>query len=341
MNTVPTLSELLEQSEYHDTLKYDYSGNEWKFSIDDDLRIVPEHKMAEEAITPMPITDHALNQLVTKVGTVTPMVARALRDNPGTKVHLARALEELRYQQQKRDRTRDWLVRGYNGNARAILTTQYANTPNTDLLRLIVKAVEQQAYESGNTVDIMNFPVDRSTVNENDIYMYVGINSVNVPEAGGYKIGFSVRNSEVGSSALYVRPYIQRHSCLNSIVFDAEEFYSVHRGSGRILLTNFVTAVGNAIKISFEGLESLMASREIPVQDIQKEIELLSLKYKWSTDFVASVGVGTEGHESVFGLVSGITYAAHRHFSNNPEAMMETEMIGGKVLVERTRDAVL
>lgn len=334
------ITDLLAYSEYHDEFKTDFSGEEWNFHINDDMDIQAVNKHTAVSVTPLHLTDYALTQMVQRVGTLTPVVAHALRANEATRPHAARILEELRQQQQERQRTREWLVRGYDKTARAILTTQYANTPNTSLLRLVLEAVEEQARGAGQAVDINHFPADRSSVTPDDVFLYVGLNSVNVPGAGGFKIGFSVRNSEIGNSALYVRPYVQRTSCLNSILFDAEEFYSVHRGSNTMLMSNFAIAVGNALKLSMDGLTRLMKSREIPVNNIQDEITTLASNYGWSTDFVASVGVGTEGNETVYGLVNGITYAAHQHYTDH-ETMMKTELLGGRILMERTANGVL
>jgi hypothetical protein len=334
------ISEFLELSETYDIQKTEYPGESWNIEINDDMAIQPTHKQTGMAISPLRLTDHALTQLAQRVGTITPSVAKALRNNPEACVHAARTLEVLRQQQQSRGRTREWLVRGYQDNARAIMTTSYANTPNSSLIRQIIRAIEEQARQSNRVVDINHFPTGRSEVTPDDIYMYVSLNSVDVPGAGGYKVGFSVRNSEIGTSGLYVRPYVQRTSCMNSILFSADEFYSIHRGSGAMLMSGFSIAVGNALSLSMDGLQRLLDSREIPVPNIQNQIEELALKHGWTTDFVASVGIGTEGHESVFGLVNGITYAAHRNYDGHEE-MMRNELIAGNILMGYTNDNVL
>lgn len=340
-----TLGQLIEQSEGQDMSKADFGGTDYRFSINDDCEIVAEEVNPSPfgGVAPMPMTIHALSQLCGRVGSITPSVAINLRNIEQTRPHLSRAFDELRQLSENNTRRSPWFVRAYNGQARAVLTTGYASTPNTELIRLAVEGVTRLAGESGQVVDVLNFPAERSSVTPDHLHLYAGLRNVQVPGAsqdggGFFKLGFTIRNSEIGDGGLKISPYVQRTSCTNSIVFSGnEDFYAIHRGSGRHLMREVVIAIGNALRLSFDGLEMFLNAREVELPNISAEIDKLAEKHGWTTEVIASVGAGTEGQHNLFGLVNGITFAAHDQFSD-PAERMEMEALAGGLLIERMTD---
>lgn len=337
-----TLGQLVERSEVYDQQKAEFKGTEYAFKINDNLDIEAQDKMGNPfgQIAPLRLTGHALTQLCERTGSViTASVAERLRANNGTRPHAARAFDELREQMERNPRRAAWWVRAYKDEARAVLTTAYASTPNTQLMRLAVEGIERLAAETGQAVDVLNFPGGRSSVTPDHLHLYAGLRDIKTNEGNAgdryFKLGFTIRNSEIGDGGLKISPYVQRTSCTNSIVFAGQgDFYAVHRGSGQILMREVVVAVGNALKLSFSGLEMFLNARDVELPNVSAEIDKLAQQHGWSTEVVAAVGAGTEGSATLAGLVNGITFAAHTKFED-PQERMDMETLAGELLTRR------
>lgn len=341
-----TLGQLIERSESFDQQKAEYKGTEYGFRINDNLDIEAQDKMGNPfgQIAPLTLTGHALAQLCERTGgAITPVVAERLRANNGTRCHAARAFDVLREQMERNPRRAAWWVRAYQNEARAVLTTTYASTPNTQLMKLAVEGIERLAAEAGQAVDVLNFPAGRSVVTPDHLHLYAGLRDIRTNERNDgdryFKLGFTIRNSEIGDGGLKISPFVQRTSCTNSIVFaGAGDFYAVHRGSGQLLLREVIVAVGNALKLSFSGLEMFLNAREVELPNVSEEIDKLAKHHGWSMEVVAAVGAGTEGSATLAGLVNGITFAAHTKFED-PQQRMDMETLAGELLTRRMTEA--
>ncbi len=97
-------------------------------------------------------------------------------------------------------------------------------------------------------------------------------------------------------------------------------------------------AVGNALKLSFSGLEMFLNARDVELPNVSAEIDKLAQQHGWSTEVVAAVGAGTEGSATLAGLVNGITFAAHTKFED-PQQRMDMETLAGELLTRRMTEA--
>lgn len=331
-----TLGEFIERSQYMDSRKENYEGNRYHFRVDDG-KLIARDRLVGEDVTPQPFSDWALQQLCQRLGGPVRLTSlnfptvEALMKDADTREGISDSLTALM------NKYRNTLyVRSYENRVRAVLTSQYAEVSNTELMIQTAKALEVFAQQTGITIDTVNFPVPhRSTMDEDELYLYVAVRSNLSPDGEGYSTGFAVRNSEVGRSALRIMPFVQRTSCENSFVFDSgQAYYAVHRGTGRHLLGEFIVAAGNALKLSYVNLNSLLDAREIEIPAMEEEIAKLAKEYKWSTEIVGAIGLGTEGSDTLFGLAGGITYAAHTIYPDDPEKRFELELLGGKLITE-------
>jgi hypothetical protein len=57
----------------------------------------------------------------------------------------------------------------------------------------------------------------------------------------------------------------------------------------------------------------------------------LCKQYGWGEDTKTRIAVGTEGRETRFGLINGITWAAHE--VKNADEQSDYEIIGGSILL--------
>jgi len=331
-----TLGQFIEASEFMDSRKADYSGNRYRFSVDPKGRLIAEDLLDAALIAPAPFSDWALQQLCQRMGAPVKLnslnypTVQALLKDPDTCEGTSQALTALI------GKYRNVLyIRTYEDKVRAVLTSQYTEVSNTQLMQQTVKTLTKFGEEWGTPIDGVNFPLPyRAYQDEDELYLYVRIRSAN-SDREGYGIGFMVRNSEVGRSALRIMPFVQRTSCENSFVFDQEgAYYAIHRGTGRYLMGEFIVAAGNALKLTTMGLNSMLAAEKVEIPDMDAEIAKLSKEFKWSTEVVAAVGRGTEGKSTLFGLANGVTYAAHQAFPNDAEKRLELELLGGKLVTQ-------
>jgi replicative DNA helicase len=139
-------------------------------------------------------------------------------------------------------------------------------------------------------------------------------------------------NGEIGQAKVRVLPLIQRHSCTNSIIVDDENAVSVtHRGDWDYLQFRLLNALKNVFKLSFDWLQKVLDAEQTPIEDFTSVLEELSKQYGWTEEQKTSVAIGTEGQETLGGLVNGISYAAHEAVKD-PSEMITWELLAGKVL---------
>lgn len=58
------------------------------------------------------------------------------------------------------------------------------------------------------------------------------------------------------------------------------------------------------------GLVRFLESKETKI-DLAKVIGKLGEEYGWGEEVKTKIAVGSEGHESAYGFINGLTYAAH------------------------------
>jgi len=168
-----------------------------------------------------------------------------------------------------------------------------------------------------------------------------------------YGLGWYIANSEIGDGAFEVGAIIKRGSCDNTIAFDTENTHVGMLADGEwrggfkriphiggtnkylVALQELASAHGTAIEAAMVYLNSFLASQKIEIPDMEAELKKMAKAYGWDEELMVSVAIGTEGQANVFGLVNGITWAAHTHVAD-PIQGFEMEKIAGKLLVEAT-----
>lgn len=207
------------------------------------------------------------------------------------------------------------LIRGYGDNVRAVLSDSYAKLDNAELLDMASQVLDGVPYE---IVRSGQYYSRNDGVQRDEMSVRVVIKNVKPDdEPGGYGLGVMIRNGETGGSASEVRPLVMRTTCLNSLVFktgaNGEEMGMrlLHRGSRVAKINLLAAAIGEALPMAAEGLDKFLSLKTQQV-DLQSIIGKLGEEYGWSEEVKMKVGIGSEGHQSVYGLVNGLTFAANQ-----------------------------
>jgi hypothetical protein len=330
------LQTLIERSEEYDQLKADYSEKARYFHFDEQARIVPPG-VAGFSSLPLTVSDHALTQICAKLG---PAVFGKGSQKSLPRDYLQAIAPDLRAENLNRHiantNGNSWMVRAYKETARAVLAGDYpggrdinGDFDNTQYLKIVQSFLDE--------IDHSKFPglkIARSSVTEDDLN--IRIIWKNDPRGGagrGYGLGTAIINGETGLRKLKIPSLIQRHSCENSIVVDAdgESFAFIHRGSFAALRTQFKAAIGKALQIGANALDKMLAAEEEQIPDFYNVLEGLAEKHNWPREIAMTVAEGTEGQHTRAGIVNGVTWAAHTIF-DDPNDQMEMETLGGQLL---------
>lgn len=228
------------------------------------------------------------------------------------------------------------LVRGYDQGVRAILSDQYVTLDNAEILDMASKVLGNVPFE---IVESGKYYARNDGVQRDEMSIRVVVKNIKPSnEPGGYGLGVMIRNGETGSGASVVRPLVMRTSCMNSLVFkqgdDGERLgiHLTHKGSKAAKVTLMAAAIAEALPLAQEGLERFLETKTVEI-DLASVIANLGLEQGWSEELTVAVGVGSEGYQSVFGLVNGITYAAHEVELSSYERV-DMEMLASKFVYQ-------
>lgn len=223
----------------------------------------------------------------------------------------------------------DWLFRCHDANVRAVVSERYPTFgldgywENRTLLETLYRIVRSQPQHN----------LVRPHVDRDKLIAKVTFKDVRI---GGehFGIGAAVSNSEIGDGQFEIYGLIQRHACTNSIVIDQGWKIKHVGGVGKFhaALSELVASLGEAGQMAAEWLNAMMYSKEIVIPDLSEAIEKVAKGFGWDEAVTLEIGVGTEGQSNVFGLVNGITWAAHRVYGDKPEVMLGMEQAASIVL---------
>jgi hypothetical protein len=206
-----------------------------------------------------------------------------------------------------------FLVRSYGENVRAVLSSQYATLDNSEMLDMTSQVLDGVPYE---IVESGKYYARNDGVQRDEMVVRVIVKNVSPKDEGGYGLGVLIRNGETGGSASEVRPLVMRTSCMNSLVFrQAEDGTALglrltHRGSKQSKAILLASAIAEALPMAEQGLERYLETKRTKI-DLKGVIARLGEEQDWSEEVRLTVGVGSEGHETVYGLINGLTFAAH------------------------------
>lgn len=293
--------------------KEDFSVDTSGIRYDDDTSamIFPGGLFGDVAL---PMNAHALWQVCDKLG---PPPYSYLRNCPPDL-----AATNLNHWQRENHRDREWLVRSFSGEARAVLSSGYKPIDNDHVLGIVRDILAKEG---------LSYKLIRPYLTPDRLHLKV---SVADQSGGHYAIGFYVGNGEVGNAALKCRPFIQRHSCTNSIIFD-EGFSQSHVGSGltvaslRVMLK---AGIGTAIAVSAQSLEEVILAEEDEIPNLTAVIDNIATVNRYNNDTKSAIAIGTEGKMTRMGLVNGLSFAAHKVEGLDQEDRIALEFFAGTVL---------
>jgi hypothetical protein len=237
----------------------------------------------------------------------------------------------------------EWLVRGYRQPAtggdidlcRAILSERYAPVNSLKLVESLWDGLRPE-WEKGAIQDLR---VNKSAIGPDDLHLYIVFKNIpdaanpNGPKDNGYGVGVYIGNGETGNRSLQLNGLIQRGACSNSIRIATDWNMQLrHIGDARALQAMLVTSAFNLLPVAAEALDKVYEAERRALPSFTDVLAGLGKQYGWDDKTANAVAVGTEGQETVMGIVNGVSYAAHRHIKDaNDQADME--LLAGKLLV--------
>lgn len=341
----------IAQSREHDAFKFDIQAPVSELVWDNQCRLMtpdaPEHDGRDlpSALTP---TDFAYRQMFHKLGRT---VFKSTHKSLPYDYYMAIAPDQRAYNLQRhcKDATnRTWKVRGYKDTMRAAVDSRFPGGPdengdyeNTQLLAMFQYFLDQEREK------FPDFRTIRPSVTSDELRIKMLWRDISPKQGGGgnYGIGVYAQDFELGGGTRgKIMPCIQRHSCENSIIVTHDgsaEWAHQHFGSAANSLAakriQIKLAIGEALKIAAETMERVLVAEEVKLDDFSSILDGLALEYGWSTEVKTKVAIGTEGRETIMGIVNGVTFAAHTAF-DAVEAQTEMEKLGGVLLFQSKSD---
>lgn len=322
------IEHLVAESEGYDRYKKDYGPatvmTNFEMNQRGELDIRPD--LTNNGGLNRPMTDWAFKQMCGRLGAVAhPGSSRSL---PAT--YLLACPPELRAENVNHWMGMDdgeWFVRECNDTVRAILTDRYSTVDITETLKWVDEALESNGQGSVELV--------KPVVTPDVLHLRVLFQNVDPFNSDGdapYAIGGYFTNGEIGNRRMGVYPLIQRHSCTNSIIIPHDEFSwdHIHVGRRSLLKRTFIDSIFYVLEGAVEGLEKLLMSQE-QMPDFTSHIDDLVERKGWTLETRDKILMGTEGYESLFGLVQGVSAAANS--MEDPDLAADMQIEAGRLLV--------
>lgn len=329
------ISQLIERSEGHDLLKQDYgpsSVRDWAFTTSKDRLALRDRSRRLR----LPLTDHALSQVCGRLGAaVWPGGQRSLPLDYVKACPAFMQMSQLEYWRNRLPEEREWFVRTYQGEVRAVLTDRYSVVDCTQVL----KWLEQIILEEGLTATYF-----KPYLTPDLLHLRVIFGNVK-PGGGGqmanthWGIGVYVSTGEIGNRRVEVAPMVQNNSCTNSIwMRHAGHWASTHTGDSYVLRGAFLVHLLEALEASGKLMERLLLAERQSLPKFKDVLDEMCKQYGWSQAIRDDVirGAGTE-QPTVYTMTMGLTYAAQKL---HPEAQDEVEGIAGEFLHHMTKQLV-
>lgn len=305
------LKDMQEMAHGWKEAKNDYVQDAHELAFEGTNILIPNNLFGSSVL--LQTTDWALQQACDRLG---PPPYRYIRSCPPEL-----AQENLNYWLWGLPQEQQWMVRGYEDTARAVLSDQYRPVGIEKVLDWTVDL----APPGGTLIRPVITPD----------YMHLKIQFMDDPD-GNYGYGVYIREGETGKHTLGVTGFIQRHICTNSIIFDDDNALRIfHKGRfiEAEIRTQFKMHLGLALKLAVERREAIAKAEEEGIEDLAKVIERLAKTHNFTDEAKDNVLLGTEGKETRMGLVNGISFAAHH--LNDPDEQLRLETLAGAILVDK------
>lgn len=338
-------------SEEYDSAKHDHTIDADMFQINESFRAyIPAGLFGGEGIRDYKIEDTPLRQLCAKLGPVLygsgsgrTLPFAHYRDLSEKYPHWAAyELNDLLADmtaERGEERAR-LFVRCHGDNVRAVLSPQYADIANTDL----IKMVQEIEMDSGD-FDLVRPWIGRDSFVLKSIVKW-GPHPMHPNSGDSVGLGFVISNNEVGNGSAVVEPVVQLTSCTNSIVAMRDEEGNPlgvrlsHRGNTASKMTLLQAAIIEVLPNAELVLDKYIAAHKKALPKIGDVIMGLGKQLGWNEDMRLLVASGTKGESSVGALVDGITWAAHSSGMDS-ENQLIMERIGGDLLFGKAASHVL
>jgi len=197
-----------------------------------------------------------------------------------------------------------------------VLSDSYADIGNTEVLETAAKALDSHG---GGAVYIHN-PV----VSPDLVHLRVLWPPVDPGDGDTYRLGAYITNGEIGNRRLGVFPMIQRTACTNSIVFSNDWGWShVHRGNTRVIKTVFVGKIFEVLQGSVDALQLVLDAQEEELPNFTDYVTSLVKAKGWTQETHDQILMGSQGSETKWGLVQGVSYAAGHMEDEDDKVAME------------------
>jgi hypothetical protein len=165
--------------------------------------------------------------------------------------------------------------------------------------------------------------------------LYLNTHREDPGNAGTLYLGFLIQNDEIGMGRLKAHLLLWNHGCTNAIrVGEGVEITHQYRnvGAGEWMKTQLLGALGQIAQTGPEYMERLFAAHYKALPKLGGIIAALAKEYNWKPEFANAVGIGTNGEETVGGLINGITAATQT--IESPVLQVRWETLAGELLVD-------
>jgi hypothetical protein len=222
-----------------------------------------------------------------------------------------------------------WLFRSYDDQCRGALSDRYSVVRNSVLIPAIIDVVEDR------------YPLCRPYIDRDTLH--VRIEMVNRdfdgprPSRGNYSAGVYIGNGEVGQEKLRIHPFVKRTSCDNSTIFTDSGMTMVHHGLTEAFARAAVyQTMGQVLGLAVERIELLINAVTRPLPgEFAAYVDNMCKEKGFSEAVRDDILIGSEGQENLFGLVTGMTWAAQRQ--DAIETTIELEMFAGALLTGKAQ----
>lgn len=232
------------------------------------------------------------------------------------------------------------LIRFYDNEPRAILSGQYSDFPNTEILIALHNRIAQGGID--------DYLMPRPYLSpDKAIITIVSPNGTQLKEGDkleGYGGGFGFSNDETGIGALKLGGVLWRFKCLNSIRFSSQERI-IHKHHA---LSSIVEKVNVEVKLAFEEIgnwyETVTKASQIAIGDLSRTLNKLEQSYPIFSFSNKKIGQsyrdifvrGMEGSSSLMGLFNGGSSLAHK--IENPQEGFDMELAIGDLFQKVLHD---
>jgi hypothetical protein len=236
------------------------------------------------------------------------------------------------------------LVRTHDKAIRAILTDKYGIVDNTQVLGA-VRDILTTTADQLRDLRVVNSVVDRDRLDLRVVFSEPEIQNPNDPTPQGdtrrgdlrngskpYGLGVFVTNEETGRGGLAVKSLIWRGTCTNSIIVNTAQSIGLrHIGESAVLIGRLQQAFADALPVAAQTLNRIYEVSNKALPNLTDVITGLAKQYNWGDDTTKQILIGTEGQETVMGLVNGVSFAASKIETSAERVEMETQ--AGSILV--------